>query len=152
MGDYCREKELELHDRGNFGRRKVIPGQVPNSDILETVAKKAKISDEDDDDGDIIEESVAFLRSNYNISKGPISVYKKVHLLIIVILYVFLQKQIIFQKHNFTCLRVKLKNYHRFMLLKGKTNCFALFARSRENDIAPHFGRKIKNKQSKQQH
>lgn len=74
MGDYCREKELELHDRGNFGRRKVIPGQVPNSDILETVAKKAKISDEDnDDDGDIIEESVAFLRSNYNISKGPIS-------------------------------------------------------------------------------
>lgn len=44
-----------------------MPGQVADSDELETVAKKAKTKDEED----IIEENVAFLRSNYNMSKSP---------------------------------------------------------------------------------
>lgn len=72
MGDYCRQKELELHTKGTFGRRKVIPGQVPDSDILETVAKKAKLENDnenDEVDKDIIEENIAFLRCNYDISK-----------------------------------------------------------------------------------
>lgn len=65
MGDYCREKEIELHRKGNLGRRNVVPGQVPDSDILEIAAKKSKTDD------DIIEENIAFLRCNYNISMTP---------------------------------------------------------------------------------
>lgn len=64
MGDYCRQKELELHHKSKFGRRKVVPGQVADSDVLEISAKKAKT-----DYDDVIEENVAFLRSNYNMSK-----------------------------------------------------------------------------------
>ncbi|XP_013107972.1 tRNA-dihydrouridine(20) synthase [NAD(P)+]-like isoform X2 [Stomoxys calcitrans] len=68
MGDYCRQKELELHNKGNMGRRQVVPGQVPDSDILEVAAKKAKTDESvEDDEKDIIEENVAFLRCNYNI-------------------------------------------------------------------------------------
>lgn len=64
MGDYCRQKELELHNKSKFGRRKVVPGQVADLDVLEVAAKRAKT-----DDKDVIEENVAFLRSNYNMSK-----------------------------------------------------------------------------------
>lgn len=76
LGDYCRQKELELHNKSKYGRRKVVPGQVADSDILETAAKKAKTEDEDD----IIEQNVAFLRSNYNMSKINIIIYPKLNI------------------------------------------------------------------------
>ncbi|XP_055373652.1 tRNA-dihydrouridine(20) synthase [NAD(P)+]-like [Condylostylus longicornis] len=63
LGDYCYEKQLEFQKKGNFGRRDVTPGFIPNDVIKEPETKKSKVIDICDED--IFERNVAFYRSNY---------------------------------------------------------------------------------------
>lgn len=57
MANYCREKQLDLQQRGNKGRREVLPGNLKNDDI-EPNAKRKRLDD-------VIEYNIAFIRSNY---------------------------------------------------------------------------------------
>uniref|UniRef100_A0A1A9WAH1 DRBM domain-containing protein n=1 Tax=Glossina brevipalpis TaxID=37001 RepID=A0A1A9WAH1_9MUSC len=70
LGDYCRNKELEIYRRGKLGRRKVTPNQVISSDLNdgETVTKKLKTEDKIEASAveGIIEENISFLRCNYS--------------------------------------------------------------------------------------
>lgn len=66
LGDYCYRKQLELKERGNFGRREVAPGMIPDDDPSEGPEKKRKKIDIPPLEADVVQHNIAFLRSNYN--------------------------------------------------------------------------------------
>ncbi|XP_017487305.1 PREDICTED: tRNA-dihydrouridine(20) synthase [NAD(P)+]-like isoform X1 [Rhagoletis zephyria] len=66
LGDYCYRKQLELKRRGNFGRREVAPGVIPDDDTAESPDAKRQKKDALSLDADVIQHNIAFLRSNYN--------------------------------------------------------------------------------------
>ncbi|XP_067640494.1 tRNA-dihydrouridine(20) synthase [NAD(P)+]-like isoform X2 [Eurosta solidaginis] len=72
LGDYCYRKQLDLRERGNLGRREVAPGVIPDDDEDDTEEgtkiKRAKLETPPPPplDADVIQQNIAFLRSNYN--------------------------------------------------------------------------------------
>lgn len=64
---------MEIFRRGKVGRRKVMPDQVIDNDVLdgETVTKKPKTENKTETSviEDIIEENISFLRCNYSSGK-----------------------------------------------------------------------------------
>lgn len=66
LGDYCYRKQLELKERGNFGRREVAPGMIPDDDTSEGPEMKRQKVDVPPLDTDVVQHNIAFLRSTYN--------------------------------------------------------------------------------------
>ncbi|XP_053950892.1 tRNA-dihydrouridine(20) synthase [NAD(P)+]-like isoform X1 [Anastrepha ludens] len=67
LGSYCYRKQLELKDLGNFGRREVAPGVIPDDDTADGPEMKRRKVDAPPLDADVIQHNIAFLRSNYSI-------------------------------------------------------------------------------------
>ncbi|XP_018798631.1 PREDICTED: tRNA-dihydrouridine(20) synthase [NAD(P)+]-like [Bactrocera latifrons] len=66
LGDYCYRKQLELKERGNFGRREVAPGMLLDDDTSEGPEIKRQKKDIPPLEADVVQHNIAFLRSNYN--------------------------------------------------------------------------------------
>ncbi|CAD7090975.1 unnamed protein product [Hermetia illucens] len=64
LGEYCHQKQLEFQEKGNFGRRDVVPGNLTEENDETPTPKKAKVDSEA-----IFERNIAFFRANYTDDK-----------------------------------------------------------------------------------
>ncbi|XP_037938315.1 tRNA-dihydrouridine(20) synthase [NAD(P)+]-like [Teleopsis dalmanni] len=62
LGEYCYTKQLEFKEKGNFGRREVAPGHIPDAEGPDLKRQKLEVPELP---RDVIECNIAFLRSNY---------------------------------------------------------------------------------------
>lgn len=69
LGEYCKKRQIEFKAKGNFGRREVAPGVIPDDDTDDGPVLKRKKPDAPPLDADVIENNIAFLRSNYTKGK-----------------------------------------------------------------------------------